>query len=448
MRVVWRRVVLAALLLGAAVHRSATVAAAQGGGKVTASGTDAPVPPGVSASLDSLRALRGASLTVTLYTYGHSDVFFERFGHAALAVRDSLTGLDVAYNWGMFDFDQPNFLLRFLTGDTKYSMAGYPTPLFNTAYQGDNRTIREQVLALTPVQAAALLEFLQWNAQEANKFYRYDYYRENCATKVRDALDRVLGGRLKPALSVPGSGRTWRGETARLLADMLPLYAGIQIALGRHADEPLSRWDEEFLPEHMATHYASLVLPDESGRRYRLVSRDTILYASTRAPLPTDAPSRVPMAALLGLTIAGLLAGLADAQARLARVALSAIVSLWYLTGGLLGTALLLAATVTKHEPYMGANTTLLSLQPLLLIAMIVVPMAFFRGRRSTAAVGLSTVIAMMSLCGVLLQVVPGWAQSSGVVLAVVVPVHVAIALGTWRLGHADRHGARSRASA
>jgi hypothetical protein len=197
----------------------------------------------------------------------------------------------------------------------------------------------------------------------------------------------------------------------------------------------------------MAAHYASLVLPDESGRRYRLVSRDTILYASTRAPLPSEPPSRVPMAALLGLTMAGLLAGLVDARARAARVALAAIVSLWYLVGGLLGTALLLAATVTKHEPYMGANTTLLSLQPLLLIAMIVVPIAFFRGRRSAAAVGLSTVIAVMSLCGVLLQVVPSWAQSSGVVLAVVVPVHVAIALGTWRLGHAERHGARARAS-
>lgn len=397
---------------------------------------DAPPPPGVSAPLDSLRAVRGASLTVSLYTYGPSDVFFERFGHAALAVRDENTGVDVAYNWGIFDFDQPNFLGRFLTGDTKYSMAGYPTELFNESYRAANRSIRRQVLALTPVERAALFEFLQWNSREANKYYRYDYYRENCSTKLRDALDRVMGGRLRPALSVPGSGRTWRGETARLLGSMLPLYAGIEIALGRHADEPLSQWDEEFLPEHMASHFASLVLRDGSGARFRLVERDTVLFTADRVPLPSEPPDRLAMSALLGLTVAGLLALLADARARVARAVLGVAVAFWYLVGGLLGTALLLAGTVTKHVPYMGANTTLLSLQPLLLVAAVIVPLALARGVPSRAALGISAVIALLSLGGVAAQLVPAWTQSSGVVLATVVPVHIAIALAVWRLGH------------
>ncbi|MEQ1692406.1 MAG: DUF4105 domain-containing protein [Gemmatimonas sp.] len=406
--------------------------------------SDTPSVPGVSATVDSLRAIRGASLTVSLYTYGPSDVFFERFGHAALAVRDSLTGEDVAYNWGIFDFEQPNFLGRFLTGDTKYSMAGYPTQLFNDMYRDDNRTIRQQVLNLTPVERAALQEFLQWNSMEANKYYRYDYYRENCATKLRDALDRVLGGRLRPALMRPGTGRTWRGETARLLASMLPLYAGIEVALGRHADEPLSRWDEEFLPEHMATHYAGLALPDAAARRYRFVQRDTVLVTSTRVPLPTEAPERLAMAVLLGLTLAGLLAVLADARARAARVVLSMAVALWYLLGGVLGTALLLAATVTRHAPYMGANTTLLSLQPLLLVAAIVVPLSFVRGVASRSARTVSSLIALLSLCGVLAQLVPAVSQTSGVVLAVVVPVHVAIALALWRQHHDRKTMSRS----
>lgn len=404
---------------------------------------DAPPPPGVSARLDSARAMRGASLTVSLYTYGPSDVFFERFGHAALAVRDNATGLDVAYNWGMFDFNQPNFLWRFLTGDTKYSMAGYPTAPFNDMYRSDNRSIRQQVLALTPVERAALFEYLQWNAREEHKYYRYDYYRENCSTMLRDALDRVLGGRLRPALSVPGRGITWRGETARLLASMLPLYAGIEVALGRHADEPLSQWDEEFLPEHMATHFATLVLRDSSGSRYRLVEHDSVLFTSDRVPLPGEPPDRLAISALLGLTIAGLLALLADARARVARVVLSMTVAVWYFVGGVLGTALLLAGTVTKHIPYMGANTTLLALQPLLLVAAVVVPLALARREPSRAALGISAVIALLSLCGVLAQLVPAWAQSSGVVLATVVPVHVAIAVAVWRL---ERSTMRSRA--
>jgi hypothetical protein len=309
--------------------------------------------------------------------------------------------------------------------------------LFNDTYRADNRSIRQQVLALSPVEKAALREFLQWNAREENKYYRYDYYSDNCATRLRDALNRVMGGRLRVPLNVPGDGRTWRGETARLLASMLPLYAGIEVALGRHADAPLSKWDEEFLPEHMATHYATTVVEDAAGQRLRLVAQDTMLFASTRMALPQEAPDRVAMAALLGLTLAGLLAGLADARAQLARVMLAFAVALWYAIGGLLGTALLLAATVTKHAPYMGANTTLLALQPLLLVAAIVVPMAFWRGIASRAARGVSTLIALLALCGVAIQLVPSLAQSSGVVLAVVVPVHVAIALALWRLDHA-----------
>ncbi|MCC6243065.1 MAG: DUF4105 domain-containing protein [Gemmatimonadaceae bacterium] len=396
-----------------------------------------PIAPGVSAAVDSLRAMRGASLTVSLYTYGPSDVFFERFGHTAIGVRDSLTGEDVAYNWGIFDFDQPGFLVRFLTGETKYSMAGYPTALFNGVYQGDNRTIRQQVLALTPVERATLFEVLQWNAREANKYYRYDYYQQNCATMARDALDYVIGGKLKPALTIPGDGRTWRGETARLLGSMLSLYAGIEIALGQHADEPLSKWDEEFLPEHMAAHYAPLVLTAGDGTRYRFVARDTVLYTSSRVPLPDQPPERVGVALLLGLALAGLLMWLANGNALGLRGVAAAVTAIWYLLGGLLGTALLLAATVTKHAPYMGANTTLLALQPLLLVAAIVVPIAIVRRRRSGVAVGVSVIIALLSCVAVLIQLVPAWSQQSGVVLAVVVPVHLALAAAVWRFPHA-----------
>lgn len=403
----------------------------------------APPPPGVSASLDSARAIRGASLVVSLYTYGHTDNFAERFGHAALGIRDTVNGTDVVFNWGIFDWDSPNFLVRFLTGDTRYWMVGYSTSQFNELYQSQNRSIRQQVLALNAVERAALFEYVRWNAQDEHKYYRYDYYRDNCTTRIRNLLNRTLGGRLKAAHSTEPGTRTWRDETARTLAYSLPLYAGIQLALGRHADEPLRPWDEEFLPEHMATHFASAVLTSAEGARYRFVQSDTVLYTSTRAPLPAEPPSWLAMAVLLGLTLAGLLAGLADAKPRAARVVFAIVVSLWYLVGGLLGTALLLAGTVTKHIPYMGANTSLFALQPLLLFAAIIVPIALLRGVRSRAAVGTSMLIVLLSLVGLLLQLLPGWRQHSGVVLAVVIPVHIAIAIAVWRLE--GRQGARGR---
>ena len=399
----------------------------------------APPPPGESAALDSARAVRGASLTVSLYTYGPSDVFFERFGHAAVGIRDSVTGQDLAFNWGIFDFAQPNFLGRFLTGDTKYSTAGYPTTLFNNAYQGDNRTIRQQVLALTPVERAALWEYVQWNASDAHKFYRYDYYNDNCSTRVRDLLDRVLRGKLKSGLSQESGTRTWRGETARILAYNPALYAGIELALGRHADEPLTPWREEFLPEHMAAHLSSLVLTSDQGQRYKLVSRDTVLFTATREPIPSEPPSRLLISLVLGLALAGVVAMLADASAFAARAAVTVFAAVWFVIGGLAGTALLLAATVTKHAPYMGANTSLMALQPLLLVAAVAVPIALWRSHGTRTARNVSSVIALLSLMAVIVQLVPALRQSNGVVLAMVVPVHIAFAIAMMRLPNQRR---------
>ena len=401
---------------------------------------DAPPPPGVSPVLDSARAGRGEPLVVSLITYGPGDEVFEHFGHVALAIRDNTTGQDVAYNWGMFDFNQPNFLGRFLTGDTKYWMQGFPTELFNALYVRNNRSIRRQILALTPVERAAMLEFVTWNAREENKYYRYDYYQDNCSTRIRDALDWVLRGRLKPQLEVPGEGHTWRGETERAFADYLPAYAGIEIALGHNADKRLSKWEEAFLPERMATSFESVVLRGEGGRRYRFVESDSVLFAANRVPLPSEPPDRNMMAMLLGLTLAGLIAALADARGKAIRVLLSILVGAWYLVGGVLGTLLLLAGTVTKHEPYMGDNTTLLQLHPLLLVAAVAVPVALMRHARTRVAMGVSTTIAGLSIAGVLLQLIPALSQRSGIIVAVTVPVHVALAIAVWRLDLGARH--------
>jgi hypothetical protein len=441
------RMLTAALLLACQLVTPDIGAAQAPTTDASAQETDAPPPPGISAPLDSARARRGETLVVSIFTYGPGDIVFEKFGHIALGIRDTVTGQDAVFNWGMFSFSQPNFLWRFLTGDTSYWMEGFSTQAFNTEYAGQNRSIRQQRLALTPLERGTLLEFVTWNAKPANKFYRYDYYQDNCSTRIRDALDWVLRGRLKPELNVPGPGRTWRGETERISTSSLPMFAGIEIALGHNADERLSKWEEAFLPERLAEHFESVVLRAENGRRYRLVESDTVLFTANRVPMPSEPPEWLMTAALLGLTLAGIIAVLADARGRITRVLLASLVAIWYFVGGVLGTALLLAGTVTWHEPYMGKNTTLLQLHPLLLVAAVAVPIALLRHARTRAALGVSTTIAALSIIGVLLQVVPGLSQRSGVVLAVTVPVHIALAVAVWRLGLHEGHDAhRERA--
>lgn len=420
-----RRALAAAMLLASSALTAQTAAMAQ---------TPPPPAPGVSAPLDSGRAVRGARMSVAIITYGPGEFVFEKFGHIALALSDSSTGQDIAFNWGMFDFNQPNFLGRFLTGDTKYWMAGFRTADFNAVYMGENRTIRRQELQLSAVQRGAIADYVSWNAQDANKYYRYDYYADNCATRVRDVLNWVLQGQLEAPFQVPGAGRTWRNETARITASDPLVYPGIQVALGRHADHILTKWEESFMPELLANHLAALTVSDASGAPVKLIASDSVLFTANRPAMPDQAPSRVPMALVLGFVLAALVVLLAGVRAGVARLVLGAFSALWFGLGGLLGTALLMAGTVTKHLPYMGANHTMLQLHPLMLVAAVVVTMALWRGTRRQSAVGVSALVALLSVVGLVLQLMPSLYQQNGVVLAVVVPVHLAFTIALLRL--------------
>jgi hypothetical protein len=161
-----------------------------------------------------------SALRITLVTFGSGEEVFERFGHNALWVHDAARGIDVAYDWGNFSFRQPRFLERFLTGDTRYWMEGKEAIPMLDFYRRIGRPITLQRLALTPGQAAALRDFLLWNARPENMFYRYDYFVDNCSTRLRDALDHVLGGALRAATDTIRTPFTYRRESVRLTAMM------------------------------------------------------------------------------------------------------------------------------------------------------------------------------------------------------------------------------------
>ncbi len=114
----------------------------------------------------------GSNLTVYLLTFGWGDVVWERFGHNAIWIRDRASGTDITYNWGMFDFNQPHFVWRFVTGDTRYWMEGIDLAAMLRYYKARNRSILSQELNFSPAQRLKLQQFVQWNALPQNKFYR------------------------------------------------------------------------------------------------------------------------------------------------------------------------------------------------------------------------------------------------------------------------------------
>src|SRR2546423_1587140 len=120
----------------------------------------------------------GSQFTIYVMTMGPGDAAWEKFGHNAIVVQNDLNGLTVAFNWGMFDFEQEHFYFKFVQGRMTYSMAGIEYEAMPKEYRGRlNRTVWLQELELTPRQKANLVDFLLWNEKPENRSYRYDYYK-------------------------------------------------------------------------------------------------------------------------------------------------------------------------------------------------------------------------------------------------------------------------------
>src|SRR5688500_9643595 len=263
----------------------------------------------------------GSELIVYHVIMGPGDAVWEKFGHNALWLRDTVAGTDIAYNWGVFDFTADDFIPRFLKGSMRYWVEAYPTRPMLDAYVQANRSIWAQELALTPAEKHALREFVQWNVLEENKYYTYDYYRDNCSTRVRDALDRVLGGRLRAASDTVPTGTTYRWHTRRLTRELPLIHAGIDIMLGQPTDRPISQWEEMFLPGHVQEYLRNFAVLEEDGSLRKLVVDERQIFQANRAAEPVEPPRSLPVFLAVGLGIAALIALTARRAARGGRAA-------------------------------------------------------------------------------------------------------------------------------
>jgi len=387
-------------------------------------------------SADSAAAVPDSTaddLSVTVVTFGPGEQVWERFGHNALWVHDGRAGTDVAYNWGLFDFDQPDFLQRFLSGDTKYWMAGEDAYRMIAAYHELGRTITLQRLDLTRAQAAALRDFVQWNALEENKYYRYDYFRDNCSTRLRDAIDRVLGGALKRATDTVTTALTYRGESVRLTSGDRPIQLGIDVALGRPADRPLTEWESFFIPMRLRDALRTVTVTSADGRPVALVS-DQRVIPPTSGPgvvVPAEPPSLVLRYLVLGVLL-GVFAIVLRVLGRSNRGALwgaALLGMLWSFLCGVVGLLLIYMWAFTRHV-FWGWNENLLLLSPLSLALVILVPAALLRSRGVRPARALSRIIAVLGVLALFLSLFPG-GQANLAIVALALPLHLALA---WSL--------------
>lgn len=310
----------------------------------------------------------GESLQAYLVTMGPGAAVFERFGHNAIWIRDTTTGLDLVYNYGTFDFDEPGFVGRFVFGRPRYWLALDSMEGTLRSYAYRQRDVVVQELALSPGKKAELAIRLAENLLPENRTYTYDYYLDNCSTRVRDMLDLILGGALRQATEgTPGVG-TLRVHTQRSVSNDPAMYLGILAAMGPRADAPLDQWGEMFLPAKVQERVRELTVPDSAGNPVPLVIReDTLLAMDVHAVEATrpDWSGRLWLAGLLvgALILTGTVAGTAGVFGRV-------VATLFLGASGVGGLVLLFLWLATNHTAT-AWNANILLLSPL---AFAVIP--------------------------------------------------------------------------
>jgi len=199
-------------------------------------------------------------LRISLLTCSPGDELYSTFGHSGYRIVDSSKAFndawrDVVYNYGTFDFDDPNFYMKFIRGKLLYyvSTEDFNGPYgFKNIYQSTNRGMVEQVLNLTAAQKIAIQNFLNNNIKEANKFYLYDFFLDNCTTRLRDILKKNGDSTFvtKPVMPL---GTTFRQAIYQYLDknDKQWSKLGIDILLGQKCDGIMTAAQMQFLPDNL-----------------------------------------------------------------------------------------------------------------------------------------------------------------------------------------------------
>lgn len=314
-----------------------------------------------------------SNIEISLLTYGPGDIYWERFGHDALEVRDTVSGEAIAFNYGVFDFDQDGFILNFARGIMAYRMDAETTASDVDFYKGEGRYVHRQVLALDDAQKESLRRFLLWNIRPENAGYNYDYYVDNCTTRVRDALDAALGGAISHQWAEVPGGMTYREQTARLMSNQAWLMLGMDLGLGPFADQPMNRWREAFLPMELEDLLNKTLVDGKP-----LVLKNEAVADATLVPPPDKAPDlRWPLL-IAGIVLAVPLALPAFTRHRGARGVFVAAGTLFTVFAGLAGLFMLGLWTLTLHRSAWG-NFNLLAYQP---FALLIIP-GIWRLRRA-----------------------------------------------------------------
>ena len=191
-------------------------------------------------------------MQISLLTCTPGKELYATFGHSALRVIDSNSVTDLVYNYGTFDFNDPNFYTKFVKGQLNYYLSVEYFTNFKFDYQAENRGITEQILNLSAADKIKLRSALNENLKEENRFYLYDFFLDNCTTRLRDLI--FTASPPQQALPAPMPlNYTFRNAIHQYLDGQQNYWSklGIDLLLGRPTDAVMTIKQQEFLPDNL-----------------------------------------------------------------------------------------------------------------------------------------------------------------------------------------------------
>lgn len=336
--------------------------------------------PGGPARTGIARAQLSDGARASVLTVWPGEALYSAFGHTAIRIHDPELGYDRLYNYGTFDFETEGFYLEFLRGRLDYMLSRTPTLAHLRLYRRRGRSVLEQHLALTPAQVDSLYRFLEWNYRPEHRTYRYDFFFDNCATRPRDALERVLG----EALEFPRSGDSlisFRRHLDPYLRDRPFVRTGVDLILGRPADALARPYQTTFLPVELKERLTEAHLAEAGRTRALVTGVDTLHWSGRSFPPERAYPWLTGLLWLLaGGALAATVRGIAGEAGRSASEGpgprwIRLLDGLLFGATGAAGLIVLLLWTATDHA-VTGPNWNLLWAWPTHLVAAPVLWMA------------------------------------------------------------------------
>jgi len=219
---------------------------------------------------------KSSDVTISILTCAPGKEIYSIYGHNAIRIQDKSAQSDIVYNYGTFDFDTPGFMVKFMRGKLPYLLAEGDFNRFMREYQYFERAVTEQVLDLDSIQKHRIIDALSINMLPENRAYKYDFFMDNCATRLRDILQNNVNGITWDQSSA--SFKTFRQIIKEYQQPLPWTNFGIDLIIGAKADRKTTLMEETFIPDYLANALNEVMVKDASNKKIVLSTRELITF--------------------------------------------------------------------------------------------------------------------------------------------------------------------------